>query len=46
MRGSRLNPALAEMAAGFPSRRRQAFLGDQVRALFDVPDEARAAAAA
>ena len=39
-------PALAEMAAGFPSRRRRAFLGDQVRALFDVPDEARAAAAA
>jgi uncharacterized protein len=37
-------PALAGMAAGFPEARRRAFLGDEVRALFDIPDEARAAA--
>ena len=35
-------PALAEMAAGFPEPRRDAFLGDQARALFDIPATAQA----
>jgi hypothetical protein len=35
-------PALAEMAAGFPEPRRVAFLGDQARALFDIPATAQA----
>jgi predicted TIM-barrel fold metal-dependent hydrolase len=39
-------PNLAEMAVGFPEARRRAFLGDQVRELFDIPAEARAVAAA
>jgi predicted TIM-barrel fold metal-dependent hydrolase len=39
-------PNLAELAAGFPEARRRAFLGDQVRDLFDIPAEARAVAPA
>ncbi|HET6773292.1 MAG TPA: amidohydrolase family protein [Acidimicrobiales bacterium] len=39
-------PNLAEMVVGFPEARRRAFLGDQVRELFDIPAEARAVAAA
>jgi uncharacterized protein len=35
-------PALAEMAAAFPDPRRAAFLGDQARALFDIPATAQA----
>jgi hypothetical protein len=31
------------MADGFPEARRQAFLGDQAKALFDIPADARAA---
>jgi predicted TIM-barrel fold metal-dependent hydrolase len=40
------SPPWPRWPPGSPSRRRRAFLGDQVRALFDVPDEARATAAA
>ena len=40
------SPPWLRWPPGSPSRRRRAFLGDQVRALFDVSDKARAAAPA